>query len=118
MAQGIFAAWEAVVLIHRLVQAKQIPCPLRSIRAVLWVDEEVSQRGAATYLEQHVHELPQHVIAMESDIGNFVPYAFGFTGLPEAKQVMQGLATLLLANIHMGNITDDGPSHCRSRSAA
>ena len=43
----------------------------RTIRTILWVDEEISQRGAATYLADHKNDLDNHVIAMESDSGNF-----------------------------------------------
>jgi len=74
---------------------------------VLWVDEEVSQRGAKTYFEKHKPELIDHVIAFESDSGNFDVTGFGFTGTAEAKQIMQQIATLI-AKIGAGNITDGG----------
>ena len=94
--------------LKQLIDAGTLPCPRRSIRVVLWVDEEISQRGAATYYQKHVAELPDHIIAIESDIGNFNPYAFGFTGLPEAKAILTQIGSVLLGQIGVGNITDDG----------
>ncbi len=44
--------------------------PLRTVRFVGWVDEEVSGMGAEVYHANHPNE---HVLAMESDMGTFVP---------------------------------------------
>jgi len=113
---GFFSAWQAVATIKALVQARVLPCPRRSVRVVLWVDEEMSQRGAQTYLQQHLAELPDHIIAMESDIGNFIPYAFGFSGLPSAVSIMQQISSVLLSTLGTGTLNvgagadaDNGP---------
>ena len=43
--------------------------PRRTIRVVLFGAEEVGPVGAQAYAEQHADELPQHIIAAESDFG-------------------------------------------------
>jgi carboxypeptidase Q len=104
---GLFTSWESLKIIHDLVESGKLQRPRRTIRVVLWVDEEISQRGAATYLQDHLSSLQDHVIAFESDSGNFQPVGFGFTGVPAAKVIMQQIGTLL-ASIGAGNITDGG----------
>jgi len=104
---GFFSSWEAVRIIHDLVEAGSLMRPLRTIRLILWVDEEVGQRGAITYAKDYASQLKNHVIGMESDAGNFNPTGFGFTGLPAAKAILQQIGTLL-ASIGAGNITDGG----------
>jgi len=104
---GLFSAWEALKIIHDLIKAGTLMRPRRTIRVVLWVDEEVSQRGAATYAEDFKDQLPNHVIAMESDSGNFQPVGFGFTGVPAAKVIMQQIGALM-TSIGATSITDGG----------
>eukprot|EP01124_Arcella_intermedia_P009635 TRINITY_DN1629_c0_g1_i1.p1 TRINITY_DN1629_c0_g1~~TRINITY_DN1629_c0_g1_i1.p1 ORF type:complete len:462 (+),score=99.31 TRINITY_DN1629_c0_g1_i1:39-1424(+) len=102
---GLYTAWEAVRIINTLIQQGQLQRPRRTIRLVLWVDEEIAQTGARTYYNDFLEDLPNHVIAMESDSGNFDLVGFGFTGLPEAKAIMLQIATLLNP-LNAGNITD------------
>eukprot|EP01123_Difflugia_compressa_P011771 TRINITY_DN4802_c0_g1_i1.p1 TRINITY_DN4802_c0_g1~~TRINITY_DN4802_c0_g1_i1.p1 ORF type:complete len:450 (+),score=102.64 TRINITY_DN4802_c0_g1_i1:158-1351(+) len=104
---GLFSAWEAVHLLHNLVATSQIPRPRRTIRVVLWVDEELGQTGAKTYLKDHLNDLSNHVIAFESDSGNFNPTGYGFTGVPAATEIMKQIGELL-KGIGAGNITDGG----------
>jgi len=104
---GLYSAWESLRIIHDLVESGKLARPRRTIRVVLWVDEEVSQRGAMTYAQDHAAELPNHIIAMESDSGNFNPIGFGFTCVPAAKTIMEQIGTLI-APIGAGNITDGG----------
>src|SRR5207249_5188132 len=61
---GAVAAWEAVRLIHHLGLK-----PRRTVRVVLWTNEENGGRGALTYRDTHGAELGRHVLAMESDNG-------------------------------------------------
>ena len=51
--------------------------PRRTIRAVLWTNEENGMMGVKTYLKDHASELEKHVAAIESDIGAFEPVQFG-----------------------------------------
>lgn len=50
--------------------------PKRTIRAVLFADEESGGRGAAKYLEVARANKEQHIFAIESDAGGFTPRAF------------------------------------------
>eukprot|EP01114_Cavostelium_apophysatum_P012447 TRINITY_DN2789_c0_g1_i1.p1 TRINITY_DN2789_c0_g1~~TRINITY_DN2789_c0_g1_i1.p1 ORF type:complete len:536 (-),score=73.19 TRINITY_DN2789_c0_g1_i1:81-1688(-) len=102
---GLFTSWHAVKLLSQLVQSGVIPRPKRTIRNVLWVDEEISQRGAITYYEDHISELANHVIAMESDGGNFETIGFGFSGTNEAYDIVSSIAETLLSPIGAGNMT-------------
>ena len=51
--------------------------PRRTIRVVLWTAEEVGLFGGKQYAVDHADELPQHVVAIESDIGSFHPTGYG-----------------------------------------
>jgi carboxypeptidase Q len=50
--------------------------PRRTIRVVLFTNEENGVRGARAYAEQHKAELGKHVLALESDAGGFAPRGF------------------------------------------
>jgi carboxypeptidase Q len=87
---GSVAAWEAVRLIHRLGLR-----PRRSIRVVLWTNEENGVRGALAYRDRHAGQLDSHVLAMESDNGTFSPLGFRFTGPEAALELVRQVGTLL-----------------------
>jgi carboxypeptidase Q len=86
---GSVAAWEAVRLIKRLGLH-----PRRTIRVVLWVNEENGLRGGIGYGEAHAAELEKHIAAIETDNGVSKPTGFRFAGLPAALDVVKGLAPL------------------------
>ncbi len=65
------ATIEALRLLRRLGLR-----PRRTIRAVLWTNEENGLRGAKNYAEVHAAELPRHVAALEADMGAFAPTGF------------------------------------------
>lgn len=52
--------------------------PKRSIRAVLFVNEENGAKGAQKYAEQVKKDKEEHIFAIESDAGGFVPRGFIF----------------------------------------
>ena len=79
---GSVAAWEAVRLIHTLGLE-----PRRTVRVVLWTNEENGLRGARAYRDTHARELGRHVLAIESDAGVFKPLGFGFGGSDEAYAI-------------------------------
>lgn len=87
---GCVAAWEAVRLMHVLGLR-----PRRTVRVVLWTNEEIGLRGAAAYHETHRDELDKHVLAIESDNGVFKPTGFGFSGSTEAREIVEQIAGLL-----------------------
>ncbi|MFV2006419.1 MAG: M20/M25/M40 family metallo-hydrolase, partial [Longimicrobiales bacterium] len=74
-AGGSVAAWEAVRLIRDLGLR-----PRRTVRVVLWTNEENGLAGGNGYRDAHLEEVGDHLLAMESDGGVFRPLGFGFTG--------------------------------------
>lgn len=58
--------------------------PKRTIRFVLFANEENGLRGGTKYAEEAKAKGEQHIFALESDAGGFAPRGFGFT-LPEDK---------------------------------
>ena len=50
--------------------------PRRTVRCVLFMNEENGLRGAIAYRDAHHDELGHHVLAIESDRGGFLPLGF------------------------------------------
>jgi carboxypeptidase Q len=87
---GAVAAWEAVRLMKQLGLR-----PRRTVRVVLWTNEENGGKGALAYRDAHANELSKHVLAMESDNGVFAPHGFRFSGSDAAFARSQQIARLL-----------------------
>lgn len=101
-AGGCIAAWRAVTLIKDLGLK-----PRRTIRIVLWTNEENGGKGSENYKNEHLSELDNHIIAIESDGGVFAPEGFGFTGSKKAREYILDIAGLL-EPIGAENITNWG----------
>ncbi len=69
--------------------------PRRTIRVVLFTNEENGIRGARAYGRDHKDELDDHVMAMEADIGGFAPRMFSVTGTDLALEQTRDIITLL-----------------------
>lgn len=87
---GCIHAIEAV----RLLKALDLR-PRRTIRVVLYMNEENGTAGARDYAADHLEEFPRHVLAIESDRGGFVPRGFGFDGGEAGLRYVQELGLLL-----------------------
>ncbi len=87
---GCLAAWEAARLI-----LKSGLKPRRTIRIVLWTNEENGIGGAKEYARRHAKDLKNHVLAIESDSGVFKPTGYGFLGSGEGMKVIQQIGGLL-----------------------
>lgn len=87
---GCIAAWEAVRLMKRLNLR-----PRRTVRVVLYTNEENGLRGGLAYRDRHRESLANHVLMIESDAGVFRPLGFGFSGSPPARDIVTRIATLL-----------------------
>lgn len=59
--------------------------PKRSIRAVMFMNEENGLRGGSKYAEIAKAEPKKFIMAMESDAGGFTPRGFGFTASASQK---------------------------------
>jgi carboxypeptidase Q len=99
---GSVAAWEAVRLMKKLGLR-----PRRTVRVVLWTNEENGLRGGNGYRDAHIDELDKHVLAIESDAGVFRPTGFGFGGSDSAFAIVQEIGRLL-APIGADTITRGG----------
>lgn len=97
---GSIAAWEAV----RLLKALDLR-PRRTVRVVLFTNEENGLRGGTSYRDRHLDE--PHVAAIETDSGVFKPEGFGFTGIDRARAVVKAIAGLL-APIGATDVAADG----------
>lgn len=57
--------------------------PKRTVRAVLFMNEENGGRGSEAYLAAAAKKKEQHIFALESDAGGFSPRGFGLEMPPE-----------------------------------
>src|ERR1043166_6007200 len=101
---GIVATWEAVRLLKKLGLR-----PRRTIRVVLFTNEENGARGGAAYADAHKSELPNHILAVESDSGVFRPTGFGLSekATPQARADFNEIAKLL-TGLRADHINPDG----------
>jgi carboxypeptidase Q len=100
---GAFVSWEAVRIISQLGLR-----PRRSIRAVMFVNEENGDRGGQAYARDHVNEMNRTSLAIETDAGTFSPFRLGFTGSAAALAIMENIGSTLLSRIGAGNVTVGG----------
>jgi carboxypeptidase Q len=109
---GCVVTWEALRLMHKLNLQ-----PRRTVRVVLFTNEENGDRGGEAYRDAHKAELANHVLLLESDGGIFDPAGFGVTFDPaksqppaasqRAKQTVTTIASLL-SSIGADHVTDGG----------
>ncbi len=69
--------------------------PYRTIRVVLWANEENGLHGARAYAKAHKDEMEKHIIGGESDFGASTIYAFSSNVANEALPVIAKIAELL-----------------------
>jgi len=87
---GCVVTWEAARLMKRLGIR-----PRRTVRIVLFTNEENGLRGGNAYRDAYMNQAEQHVLAIESDSGVFAPSRIGFTGSDAAQRMMREIGTLL-----------------------
>lgn len=63
--------------------------PKRTLRAVMWMNEENGGAGGTGYANQAEDKGEKHIAAMESDRGGFVPRGFTSTGTDKQKKQLQ-----------------------------
>ncbi len=69
--------------------------PKRTIRFVLFANEENGLRGGNKYAEEAKAKGEKHIFALESDAGGFTPRGFGFTVSAEQFSKVSGWQKLL-----------------------
>ncbi|HET6851299.1 MAG TPA: M28 family metallopeptidase, partial [Pyrinomonadaceae bacterium] len=101
---GCIVAWETVRLLKELGLR-----PRRTIRAVLYTNEENGTRGGNAYRDAHRAEIPKHIFAIESDSGVYRPEGFGLaaTAPPQVRSNLQEIAKLL-SGIGADRIAESG----------
>lgn len=87
---GCCQAFEVV----RLLKALDLR-PRRTIRVVLFMNEESGTRGARAYHDTHEGEMPDHILALESDSGSFSPRGFTGNANPEALVILREIVALM-----------------------
>lgn len=87
---GAFVSWQALSIIRQMGLK-----PKRTMRLVMWTDEEAGGVGSQQYYQQHKTEADNFNIMFESDMGVFLPYGIGFTGSDAAHAIMQEIGGLL-----------------------
>ena len=80
---GCVVAWEAARLMKKLNIR-----PKRTVRVVLFTNEENGTRGGNGYRDQHTQEASNHILSVESDSGVFAPARLGFSGSEAARKII------------------------------
>lgn len=76
--------------------------PKRTIRCILFMNEENGNRGGRTYADQVKKEGEKHLMALETDRGGFTPRGFSIDGTPEQIAKIQSFEPLLQPyNLHL-----------------
>jgi carboxypeptidase Q len=100
---GCVSAWEALRLIKQLGVR-----PKRTIRVVLWTNEEIGGAGGRGYRDAHRAELDDHIYALESDNGVFTPRGITFGG-SAAGMAMTKTVAQLLKRVGADSVAPGGP---------
>jgi carboxypeptidase Q len=87
---GCVITWEALRLMKRLNLH-----PRRTVRLVLFTNEENGVRGASAYADRYAEAAGNHVFALESDSGVLSPAMLGFSGSMLSRAVMAQIGSLL-----------------------
>ncbi len=87
---GCVVTWEAARLMKKLNIR-----PKRTVRVVLFTNEENGTRGGNGYRDAHAQEAANHVLSVEADSGVFAPARLGFSGSEAARKLMGEIASLL-----------------------
>jgi carboxypeptidase Q len=101
-AVGCIATWEGLRLMKKLGLH-----PRRTVRLVLFTNEENGLRGGNAYRDRYATDAEQHVLAIESDSGVFAPAHLAFSGSEAARRIVAEIGTLL-AGIDMQHVGPGG----------
>ena len=101
-AVGCIVTWEGLRLMKKLGIR-----PRRTVRLVLFTNEENGLRGGNAYRDKYARDAEQHVLAIESDSGVFAPAHLAFSGSESARRVISEIGTLL-AGIDMQHVGPGG----------
>ncbi|RKH02578.1 M20/M25/M40 family metallo-hydrolase [Corallococcus carmarthensis] len=112
---GVVMVMEAARLIAKLPQA-----PRRTVRVVLFMNEENGLRGGRAYAEAHAKELSKHVAAVEMDAGGGRPLGVSLHAGPGGEALMRpwlapleglGAARFLVGHATGADLSPMEPAH-------
>ena len=69
--------------------------PKRTVRFIAWMDEEQGGSGAQTYAKEHAADLPNHIGALESDLGSDHPDGVTYAGNAALGDYLRPVAHVL-----------------------
>lgn len=72
----------------RLILRSPLGRPRRTVRGVLYMNEENGLRGGQAYRDQHAAELERHVLAIESDRGGALPLGYASDASGPAAELL------------------------------
>ncbi len=101
---GCVVTWEAVRLMAELGLR-----PRRTVRVVLWTNEENGLRGATAYRDSLGDDLSHIQLALESDSGVFAPVGFGYSGAEPGRELLAARVEPLIMDLLMTG-SDAGPT--------
>lgn len=86
---------------------KSGPPPRRTVRVVLFMNEENGLAGGRAYASWYRETLDQHVLALESDRGGFAPRGFGVTPSEGYIQALKPVEAVLVKH-QLGRVVAGG----------
>ena len=95
LAQGAHDDGAGVAIMTAAARLAGNAHPRRTIRVVLFANEEFGLDGANAYAAAHAAEIPAHVVAMESDLGAFAGYALESHVADDRLPAVQAMARVL-----------------------
>ena len=99
---GAFVSWQALSAVKHLGLR-----PKRTLRLVMWTDEENGGVGSQQYFQLHKVNASNYSVLFESDMGVFTPLGIQFTGPAKAKAIMTQIGQLV-TSINASSVTDNG----------
>jgi len=87
---GVVVSMQAIQLLSQLGIH-----PKRTVRFVAWMSEEEGSDGAQTYAKEHATDIPNHIAAIESDLGAGHPTGIYVDGKPALEQWLRPVAQAL-----------------------
>ena len=69
--------------------------PERTVRVVLYANEEHGLEGGRAYREAHLAEIPRHAAVFEADLGTGAPLGLSWLAGPSAEAVLRDVAEVL-----------------------
>ena len=109
---GVVIAMEAAQILQQLHLHSK-----RTLRVIAWMDEENDGAGSRQYLKDNQSEFPNHIAAIESDVGASHPLGFVMNTSAAAVESLKPVQTILSSiganvfqeNSHPAGVTDIAP---------